>query len=64
MASIGISENIFRRKLETRFGKAVVVETKELTVNVSRSATGDHYIEFGGNARAEGERRISGLLVR
>lgn len=43
--------------------KKVSAMKEQVTVDVIGSTAGDHYIEFGGNARTSGKREVNGLLL-
>lgn len=49
--------------LERFKAKNILGQTETIEVNVAESATGDHYIEFGGGARTAGKRQASGILL-
>lgn len=41
----------------------IAAEKESVEVNVVESATGDHYIEFGGGARTAGKRQTNGIII-
>jgi len=43
--------------------KNVTGQMETIEVNVAESATGDHYIEFGGGSRSAGKRQANGVLL-
>jgi len=49
--------------LERFKAKNILGQTETIEVNVVESATGDHYIEFGGGARTAGKRQANGVLL-
>lgn len=63
-ASVGLSPEILRQKLGERIGKGLAAANETVTVEVAESAMGDHYIEFGGDARSAGPRTITGVSVK
>lgn len=48
--------------LEKFRAKNISGQVESVEVNVAESATGDHYVEFGGNARSAGKRKANGIL--
>ena len=42
--------------------KNIPGQIESVEVNVVKSATGDHYVEFGGGARTAGKRQVKGIL--
>lgn len=49
--------------LETFKSKNISAEKETVEVNVAESATGDHYIEFGGSSRSAGKRQVNGIVL-
>lgn len=43
--------------------KNVSGQMESIEVDVAQSATGDHYVEFGGGARSAGKRQANGILL-
>lgn len=43
--------------------KNIPGQVESVEVNVVESATGDHYVEFGGSARTAGKRQANGILL-
>jgi hypothetical protein len=43
--------------------KNVHIKKESVEVEVAESATGDHYIEFGGSPRAAGKRQTNGIVI-
>ena len=60
----GVSVERLEERLSTSVGKKIEIEHGAVDINVAESATGDHYIEFGGIARQAGKRQISGVILR
>ena len=61
----GLSVKLLAEKLQEKIGgKARIEEVIGAEVDVAQSAAGDHYIEFGGDARTAGVRQVSGLSIR
>lgn len=60
----GVSVERLEEKLSAGVSKKIEVSHGSVAVSVVSSATGDHYIEFGGGARTAGERQISGVVLR
>ncbi|MBI2028588.1 MAG: hypothetical protein HYT07_03175 [Candidatus Levybacteria bacterium] len=56
----GISTDMFLERLRA---KKITAEREIIEVNVVESSTGDHYIEFGGDARKSGKRDVDGILI-
>ena len=50
--------------LQERFkAENITAEQELVVVDVAKSATGDHYIEFGGSVRTAGKRQVNGLVL-
>lgn len=65
MSSGGISSEILRQKVVEQVGdRFIFEESQNVKVNVPESASGDHYVEFGGGTRQPGSREISGVIIR
>ncbi len=59
-----ISRELLIGKLKEKIGaKLNTQEIEEAEVDVVQSASGDHYVEFGGGARDFGKRQIGGVLL-
>lgn len=48
--------------LEKFRAKNISGQAESVEVNVVESATGDHYVEFGGRSRTAGKRKVNGVL--
>jgi len=64
LASGGITSEILSGKLLAQMGDVLQFENEEMTVNIPQSASGDHYVEFGGNVRGFGERTVRGVVIK
>jgi len=61
----GMSARLLIEKIQEKTGgKAQIQEAGNVEVNVVESAAGDHYVEFGGNARSAGPRNVGGVTIR
>ena len=61
----GLSSHLLVEKLQEKFGGRVRLEQAvDAQVDVVESASGDHYVEFGGGARTSGVRVINGVVLR
>jgi len=60
----GISIELLMEKLKEKIKGMSVEEVENLEVDVVESASGDHYVEFGGNSRIHGKRSVSGVLIK
>ena len=66
LASAGATPESLRRSLEEEGIASVVIETVSgATVDIPKSAAGDHYLEIGGadSARASGAHTVSGARI-
>lgn len=62
--SAGLNDELFTQKLRERLGTQTTINTEQVEVDVAKSAFGDHYVEFGGWARAAGKRSVEGITIR
>lgn len=60
LSSSGTSSDIFLTNLTN---KSVSATSETVKVDILRSVFGDHYIEFGGSARAAGTREVNGIII-
>lgn len=56
----GTSMEMIQERLKN---KNVHIKKESVEVEVAESATGDHYIEFGGSPRAAGKRQTNGIVI-
>ncbi len=66
LASAGITRGMLEERVKREQGGGeglVFEEIDEADVTVPESAFGDNYIEFGGDPRTAGERKVSGLRI-
>lgn len=60
----GLSVEQLTARLRAQFGDTLQFEQVTAEVDITASATGDHYVEFGGGPRTVGKRTVTGLLLR
>jgi len=60
----GMSRDQLFARLKDQMGDGITTEASSVEVDVIESATGDHYIEFGGECRKPGKRSVSGLVFK
>lgn len=61
LTSVGTSAKILQ---EQYLSSDLIVSEELLTVAVPKSEFGDHYVEFGGDAREPGNREAEGIMLR
>lgn len=65
MNSGGVSSEILMQRLKEQVGTGISMEAiSSAKVTVPQSASGDHYIEFGGGVRQAGTREVGGVLIK
>lgn len=61
----GISKELLIERLKEKNGEKFDIQGVEnIEVDVVKSVSGDHYVEFGGSARSDGKRLVSGVLIQ
>lgn len=60
----GLSKEQLSARLLDKLGGNVSAEAAQVEVDVAKSPTGDHYVEFGGGCRETGKRSVSGLVLK
>ncbi|MBI4066324.1 hypothetical protein HY411_01265, partial [Candidatus Gottesmanbacteria bacterium] len=64
MSTAGLDSQQLEKRLTQRYGNGIVLgEPAYIEVDVNESATGDHYIEFGGDGRRAGKRQVTGITL-
>ena len=64
ISSSGLSSDLLVEELK---GKGILANQEDnITVDIAESATGDHYVELGGEAgpRSFGKRTVGGIIIR
>jgi len=61
LTSVGTSAEILKDQYLT---SDLTVSDESLTVDIPQSEFGDHYVEFGGEAREPGQREVQGVMLR
>lgn len=60
----GLSVEVLQNKLSADLGEKLILGEESVYINVVPSATGDHYVEFGGGARTPGERTVQSIILK
>lgn len=63
IATGGLNEKMLTSSLK-ELEKDLIIEEATGEVDVVESATGDHYVEFGGSCRENGKRKVSGIVIK
>ncbi|MFA6027594.1 MAG: hypothetical protein WC752_01575 [Patescibacteria group bacterium] len=63
LSSVGLNDEVLRTRLQQSEVSYNSMESAEVTVTVPESASGDHYIEFGGGTRETGSRKVNGIIL-
>lgn len=68
MQSVGLDSDLLTKRLQElrdfNEKKYSLESIKDIIVNVAESASGEHYMEFGGDSRTAGERNVDGIVIK
>lgn len=64
IATSGLSQDMLVARMKNSLGNSVYIQEEQVEMNVAESAMSDHYIEFGGESRKSGTRKVEGITIR